>query len=64
LLVSGFVEAFITPAPLPIAVRLVLGAGVWLGFIVYVVVLGRAALERGETGDVAAYEREATAPTV
>ena len=64
LLVSGLVEAFVTPAPIPIALRLVIGATVWLGFIVYVVVQGRAALRAGDTGDVAAYEREAIAPTV
>lgn len=63
LLVSGLVEAFVTPAPMPIAVRLLIGALVWLGFLAYVIVLGRAAVLRGETGDVAAYEREALAPT-
>jgi uncharacterized membrane protein SpoIIM required for sporulation len=64
LLVSGLVEAFITPAPLPIIVKLLIGASVWLGFLGYVTVLGGAAANRGETSDVAAYEREATAPTV
>jgi uncharacterized membrane protein SpoIIM required for sporulation len=64
LLVSGLVEAFVTPAPIPIPIRLVIGAAVWLAFLTYVVVLGRAGVHRGETGDVAAYEREALAPTV
>jgi len=64
LLVSGFVEAFITPAPIPVGVKLFIGAGVWLGFLVYVIGRGGAAMSQGETGDVAAYEREATAPAV
>jgi uncharacterized membrane protein SpoIIM required for sporulation len=64
LLVSGLIEAFVTPAPVPIPIRLFIGAVVWLAFLVYVVLLGRAGVQRGETGDVAAYEREALAPTV
>lgn len=62
--VSGLVEAFITPAPFPIAVRLGIGAAVWASFLAYLVIAGGSALRRGETGDVAAYEREALAPTV
>lgn len=64
LLVSGLVEAFVTPAPIPIPIRLFLGASVWLAFLAYVVVLGGAAVRRGDTGDVASYEREAVAPVV
>jgi uncharacterized membrane protein SpoIIM required for sporulation len=64
LLVSGLIEAFVTPAPIPIGLRLLLGTTVWLAFLAYVVVLGRAARQRGETGDVASYEREAIAPVV
>jgi len=64
LLVSGLVEAFVTPAPIPIPIRLFIGATIWLAFLAYVVILGGAGARRGETGDVAAYEREAVAPTV
>jgi uncharacterized membrane protein SpoIIM required for sporulation len=63
LLISGLVEAFVTPAPLPLPIRLFIGATMWLGFLAYLIVLGRAGVNRGETGDVAAYEREALAPT-
>jgi uncharacterized membrane protein SpoIIM required for sporulation len=64
LLVSGLVEAFVTPAPIPIPIRLFIGASIWLAFLAYVLLLGAAGVRRGETGDVAAYEREALAPTV
>ncbi len=64
LLVSGVVEAFVTPAPVPIPIRLFIGAAVWAAFLAYVIILGVAAVRRGETGDVASYEREARAPTV
>ncbi|MDH6462171.1 putative membrane protein SpoIIM required for sporulation [Micromonospora sp. A200] len=42
--VSALLEAFVTPAPVPIALRVALGAMVWLGFLGYVVVLGRRAV--------------------
>lgn len=64
LLVSGLVEAFVTPAPAPVAVKLALGTMVWLGFLGYVVVLGSRAVQSGLTADVEAHERPATAPTV
>lgn len=43
LAVSGLLEAFVTPAPLPIAVRIAVGASVWMAFLVYIAVLGRSA---------------------
>ncbi|MEU5786687.1 stage II sporulation protein M [Micromonospora purpureochromogenes] len=42
--VAALLEAFVTPAPVPIALRVALGAMVWLGFLGYVVVLGRRAV--------------------
>ena len=39
LFVSGLVEAFVTPLPVPIPAKLAVGATVWLAFIAYVVVL-------------------------
>lgn len=64
LLVSGVVEGFVTPAPLPPPLKLLLGAVVWLGFLAYVVVLGAAANRAGATADVDALDRETLAPTV
>jgi uncharacterized membrane protein SpoIIM required for sporulation len=54
LLVSGVVEAFVTPSPLPTAARIAIGAAVWLAFLGYVWRLGRPAARAGETGDLAA----------
>jgi len=62
--ISGLVEAFVTPLPVPAAAKLVVGGGVWLAFLAYVVVVGGSAIRRGEHGDVAAYEREVLAPSV
>jgi uncharacterized membrane protein SpoIIM required for sporulation len=41
--VAAGVEAFVTPAPLPVALRIAAGATVWLAFLAYVVLLGRRA---------------------
>lgn len=54
LLVSGVVEAFVTPSGLPTWARIGVGAAVWLAFLVYVATLGRRAVSAGETGDVRA----------
>ncbi|MBT0770324.1 stage II sporulation protein M [Kineosporia sp. J2-2] len=54
LLVSGVVEAFVTPSPLPTWARITIGATVWLGFLGYVRYFGRPAALAGETGDLAA----------
>jgi uncharacterized membrane protein SpoIIM required for sporulation len=52
LLVSGVVEAFVTPSPLPTWARIGLGATVWIAFLVYVWVFGRAGVREGALGDV------------
>jgi len=52
LLVSGVVEAFVTPSPLPTWARISLGAVVWIAFLVYVWVFGRAGVREGDLGDV------------
>jgi uncharacterized membrane protein SpoIIM required for sporulation len=62
LLISGLVEGFVTPSTLPAWARLVIGATVWLAFLVYVFTLGRRAARAGERGDVAE-ELEASVPT-
>lgn len=62
LLVSGVVEAFVTPY-LPIPVGLVIGGTVWIAFLAYVTVFGRVAAAAGRTGDLLEDDREASVPT-
>lgn len=62
LLLSGMVEAFVTPSTLPAWARVSIGAVVWLAFLTYVFTLGRRAARTGATGDVEE-ELEATVPT-
>jgi uncharacterized membrane protein SpoIIM required for sporulation len=64
LFVSGVVEAFVTPVPLPLPIRLSVGIVVWAAFLAYVVVFGTRARHAGLSADVAAHEREAAAPAV
>lgn len=64
LLVSGVVEAFVTPSGLSTAARIAIGAAVWLAFLGYVVRFGRRAARAGETGDLRAGLVEDTAPVV
>jgi uncharacterized membrane protein SpoIIM required for sporulation len=64
LLVSGLIEAFVTPAPVPIPVKLGFGALVWLCFLGYIAIAGGNAVARRQTADVEALDRPATAPTV
>ncbi len=52
LLVSGIIEAFVTPSPLPTWARIGIGALAWLAFLGYVLVLGGRAVRAGETGDL------------
>jgi uncharacterized membrane protein SpoIIM required for sporulation len=53
LLVSGFVEAFVTPSGLPTWARIAIGVTLWIAFLAYVVVFGRRAEREGSFGDVA-----------
>jgi uncharacterized membrane protein SpoIIM required for sporulation len=64
LFVSGLVEAFVTPQPVPIPFKLAFGIMVWLGFLGYVFVVGGRAARRGDSADVEAHERGAIAPAV
>ena len=57
LLISGLIEAFVTPSGLPTWARIAIGVVVWLGFLGYVFVLGRRAHDDGETGDLTESER-------
>jgi uncharacterized membrane protein SpoIIM required for sporulation len=52
LLVSGLVEAGVTPSGMPTWARVGVGILAEVTFLAYVVVLGRRALAAGETGDV------------
>lgn len=52
LFVSGLVEAFVTPSPLPTWARIGIGIAVWAAFLAYVVVLGRRAEAEGDIGDL------------
>lgn len=62
LLVSGIVEAFVTPSPLPTWARIAIGAVVWIAFLAYVWHFGRRAAAAGETGDLRADLIEDTLP--
>src|SRR5262249_61353136 len=53
LLVSGAIEAFVTPSPLPTWARIGIGAIAEAAFLGYVFVLGRRAVATGEIGDIA-----------
>ena len=62
LLVSGVLEGYLTPSALPMLVKDIIGAAVWLAFLAYVVVLGRAAQLAGESGDLLEEPDEAPVP--
>jgi len=52
LLVSGVIEGFVTPSPLPTWARVGIGLVAEAVFFAYVFVLGRSAFHRGQTGDL------------
>lgn len=52
LLVSGIIEAFVTPSSLPTWARILIGALALAAFLAYVAVYGRRAALAGVTGDV------------
>lgn len=52
LLVSGIIEGFVTPSPLPTWARVGIGILAELAFLAYVFVLGRQAAAAGHTGDI------------
>jgi uncharacterized membrane protein SpoIIM required for sporulation len=62
LLLSGVIEAFVTPSPLPTWARVGIGVLAEVGFLVYVWTLGRSAVRSGEYGDVDRTDQEASAP--
>ncbi|OBF51913.1 hypothetical protein A5756_19090 [Mycobacterium sp. 852002-53434_SCH5985345] len=52
LLVSGLIEALVTPSPLPTVVRVGIGIIAEAAFLTYIVYFGRRAAKAGETGDI------------
>lgn len=64
LLVTGIIEAFVTPSPLPTWARVGTGLVVEALFLTYVFTLGRWAVRRGETGDVSRRDQGDLAPVV
>jgi hypothetical protein len=52
LFVSGLIEAFVTPSPLPTFVRIAIGVAAEAAFLAYVIHFGRKAIRAGETGDL------------
>jgi uncharacterized membrane protein SpoIIM required for sporulation len=53
LLVSGLIEAFVTPSPLPTWARIAIGLAVEAAFLGYVIILGRRAAAAGLSADIA-----------
>ena len=62
LLVSGVIEAFVTPSPLPTWARVGIGVLAEAAFLAYVIRYGRRATHAGETADLAPGLREDVAP--
>ncbi|VBA43683.1 hypothetical protein LAUMK136_05227 [Mycobacterium attenuatum] len=52
LLVSGLIEAMVTPSPLPTFVRIAIGLIAEAAFVSYIFYFGRRAAKAGETGDI------------
>ncbi len=62
LLLTGLIEAFVTPSGLPTWARVGIGVLVEAAFFAYVFTVGRWAHHRGETGDLAEADRGYAAP--
>ncbi|MET3140686.1 UNVERIFIED_ORG: putative membrane protein SpoIIM required for sporulation [Arthrobacter sp. UYEF2] len=54
LFVSGLVEGFVTPSPLPVGAKIGIGLAVLAAYWSYVLVWGRRAYDAGERGDLLA----------
>lgn len=54
LFISGLVEAFVTPSPLPVWAKIGIGTLVLAAYWAYALILGRRAYLSGETGEMAA----------
>lgn len=63
LFVSGLVEGFVTPSPLPVWLRIGIGFTVFAVYWVYTLVLGGRAFRAGYTGDLGDEDRGASVLT-
>lgn len=63
LFVSGLVEGFVTPSPLPVWLRIGIGFTVFVLYWVYTLVFGRRAFRAGYTGDLTDDDRGAAVLT-
>ncbi len=63
LLVSGVIEAFVTPSGLPTVARIAIGIAAEVAFVAYIILLGRRAVRGDEIGDLPLGERPSVAPT-
>ncbi|MGD8148529.1 stage II sporulation protein M [Ornithinimicrobium sp. Y1694] len=63
LLISGVIEGFVTPSPLPTWARVGIGVLALLLFFAYALILGRRAAQAGVTGDVGRELQADVAPT-
>ncbi len=63
LFISGLVEGFVTPSPLPAWLRITIGFLVFASYWVYTLLLGRRAVRAGYTGDLADDDRGAAVLT-
>lgn len=63
LAISGLIEAFVTPSPLPTWTRVGIGVLAEVAFLAYVFTAGRWAVRRGVTGDLAPDQAGYAAPT-
>ncbi|MBV8927714.1 MAG: stage II sporulation protein M [Mycobacteriaceae bacterium] len=52
LLVSGLIEALVTPSPLPTFARILIGVLAEAAFLSYIIYFGRKGVRAGESGDV------------
>jgi uncharacterized membrane protein SpoIIM required for sporulation len=62
LAVSGLIEAFVTPSPLPTPLRILVGLVAWLGFLFYVFSRGAQAARAEVRADLDPEFLDATAP--
>ncbi|WP_168583366.1 stage II sporulation protein M [Gephyromycinifex aptenodytis] len=63
LFLSGVLEAFVTPSPLPTWARILIGVLAEAAFFAYVFIVGARAARQGVSGDVTGQQSVATAPT-
>ena len=63
LAVAGGIEAFVTPAPVPWALKITIGFLAMAALWAYTLILGGRAVKAGHSGDLSENEVGAVAPT-